>query len=111
MPTRNVAAILFLVPLLFGASAAYANAVLLQTLSNQELANITGASVVIAVREIAENNQADRTGIGGDEFRNFLGIQTVSTNIGVHAISQAETSLTVRARLSGDLHLTGSAGF
>jgi hypothetical protein len=106
-----MAAILFLVPLLSGASAAHANALLLQTLSNQELADITGASVAITFHDIAENNQADRTGIGGGEFRNFFGIQTISTNIGANAISQAATSLVVHATLSEGAHQTAGAGF
>ena len=111
MTTRNTAVILFLVPLLGGANAAHANAIVLQTLSNQELANVTGASVSMAFHDIAENNRIDRTGIGGSEFQNFFGIQTFSINIGTNAISQAQTSLTVRAALPEGLRLGGSAGF
>lgn len=112
MAARNTVLILFLVPLLCAAHAARANAILLQTLSNQELAaNVTGASVAIAFRDGAENDRAGMTGIGDNAFGNFFGIQTISTDIGANAVSQAATSLVVRASLMEGVHSTGSAGF
>jgi hypothetical protein len=110
MSVRNITAILFSIPLLCAASAAHA--ISLQTLSDQELAaNVTGVSVLISFRNQTENNQAGTFGIGGSEFGNFVGIQTISTNMGSNTISQAATSLAVRATLTEGAHQTVSAGF
>jgi hypothetical protein len=69
--------------------------------SNQELAaTVTGASVTIALHTELQNARTGTGDIAGSQFQNFLGIQTVSANTGQGAISQAATSLAIRATLT-----------
>jgi hypothetical protein len=74
---------------------------LVTIVSNQDLeATVTGASIAIAFHTELQNDQIGAGGIAGNQFQNFFGIQTVSANAGHGAISQAATSLAIRATLA-----------
>ena len=74
---------------------------LVAVVSDQDLAaTVTGASITLALRTELQNDRTGAGDIAGSEFQSFFGIQTVSANTGRGAISQAATSLAIRATLT-----------
>jgi hypothetical protein len=89
------------------ATPGLANETFSATLSDQDLAiTVTGASITIALRADLQNNQSSAHRIAAGRLQDFFGIETISANTGQNSVSQAGTSLTVRATLT----MAGRAG-
>jgi hypothetical protein len=70
-------------------------------MSNQDLAaTVTGVSIAIDLHTESQSDKAGAGGIAGSRFQGLFGIQIISANTGRGAISQAATSLAVRATLT-----------
>ncbi|MGZ5921596.1 MAG: hypothetical protein ACXWLT_07500 [Rhizomicrobium sp.] len=100
MRPQTKISILFLSVFFCAAMPALASEISLATLSDQDLAaTVTGSSIAIALRADLQDDQPGARGIEGGRFQNFSGIETINTNSSQASVSQAATSLTVRAKL------------
>ena len=110
MRTRNRVVIFLLAWFCCASRTASANEFLSSPLSDQELAgNVAGASIVVTFH--ADTQNAPFIALGDDEFGNAFGIETIGQDGGVNSISQAATSLAVRATLTAGLHSLGNSAF
>jgi hypothetical protein len=98
MRTRILATLLLLC--FFAPQTALADG-LAASLSDIELAaSVTGVSILLTAKSSAQGNRAMLSSTDGSRYQGFTGIQTISTNSGTGSVSQAATSLSVRAMLS-----------
>ena len=85
----------------FAPQNALADGLAAASLSDVELAaSVTGVSILLTAKSSAQGNQAMLSSTDGSRYQGFTGIQTISTNSGTGSVSQAATSLSVRATLS-----------